>query len=759
MVGVNLVSGGGLTSWRDQLTSILVFNAGTGWTPPAASTEELAQVQGTLYLLRKNSAKGARECIFTTAVATVRRTETPFSYQLAIMRAYEEGEAELLDDMDEEEEEEREFLLREELKPRIGTFENQQTLIWRDLEEADEGGSPSDENLYEFVVDERTDPNIFNHFFESVLRAIFERKTGSPSDNVPMTELMKTFSDGTLLPLSAPEQDPVPASVAEVGDDDYLVMETSDLYIWDMELEAFRQPDMVENPVEIRIVQTGQYQYYLRAKSQGMWVLGHKITDDINGKANAALRSFTWNHTTARGIIEAWCLKFLYPETYTRFTNVMGMCIYEAENAMDWSKIKEIEQDYVITAMTEDVDMTDVEEDEAAVEGALNEDSEQSDESEEEEHTDWGPNKEKNSGLAVGHKGISVVLRGGQVGIFKETTDGKLELGGSVRKIAAPGRDGKAFNPNKMMLHDQDRSLVLMNPNNANSLYKMDLETGKVVDEWKLTENVAINSMTPVDKLAQTTVEQTLLGTSHNALFRIDPRLSGSKLVQTDMKQYTTKNKFSSIVTTGAGNIAVGSEKGEIRLFDALGKNAKTLLPGLGDAIRGIDVTKDGRWVIATCKTYLLLIDTQIGTGKYVGSSGFTRSFPADSKPTPKKLQLRPEHVAYMKAAINFSPAKFNTGRDAKETTIVTSNGPFVIAWNFEKVKKGILDKYEIKRFTANVVEDNFSFGNDKDIIVTLTDDVYMLPKRALTQFKGRKSLVEAPADRPSRSNIVNAPY
>jgi VID27 N-terminal region len=40
---------------------------------------------------------------FTTAVATVRRTETPFEYQLVITRAYQEGEAELLDDIDEDE--------------------------------------------------------------------------------------------------------------------------------------------------------------------------------------------------------------------------------------------------------------------------------------------------------------------------------------------------------------------------------------------------------------------------------------------------------------------------------------------------------------------------------------------------------------------------------------------------------------------------------------------------------------------------------
>jgi len=34
------------------------------------------------------------------------------------------------------------------------------------------------------------------------------------------------------------------------------------------------------------------------------------------------------------------------------------------------------------------------------------------------------------------------------------------------------------------MLHNQDTSMVLMNPNDSHSLYKLDLNYGKVVEEW-----------------------------------------------------------------------------------------------------------------------------------------------------------------------------------------------------------------------------------------------------------------------------------
>ena len=44
-----------------------------------------------------------------------------------------------------------------------------------------------------------------------------------------------------------------------------------------------------------------------------------------------------------------------------------------------------------------------------------------------------------------------------------------------------------------MMLHGQDRSMIMMDPKNKNALYNLDLETGKVVDEWKMNELLVMN--------------------------------------------------------------------------------------------------------------------------------------------------------------------------------------------------------------------------------------------------------------------------
>jgi hypothetical protein len=200
--------------------------------------------------------------------------------------------------------------------------------------------------------------------------------------------------------------------------------------------------------------------------------------------------------------------------------------------------------------------------------------------------------------------------------------------------------------------------MLIMNEDNPNSLFSMDIELGKIVEEWTIHDDVPVTHIAPESKFAQMTPQQTLIGASGNALYRIDPRVSGNKMVDSQFKQYTTKQKFSGITTTEQGRLAVGSEKGEIRLFDAIGKNAKTALPPLGDPIIGIDVTANGRYIVATTKTYLLLIDTLIGDGKYAGSFGFDRSFPANAKPVPKRLQLRGEHVAYMSNEVSFSPAR-----------------------------------------------------------------------------------------------------
>jgi hypothetical protein len=139
----------------------------------------------------------------------------------------------------------------------------------------------------------------------------------------------------------------------------------------------------------------------------------------------------------------------------------------------------------------------------------------------------------------------------------------------------------------------------------------------------------------------------------------------------------------------------------------------------------------------------------------------------------PRRLALTPAHVAQFqhetKAPISFTTARFNTGLDDKETTIITATGPFIITWSMKKILAKRKDPYNIKRYAEEVKADNFKFGSDKNLIVALPNEVDMVARRALT--KPTRESIATPsrvgANRRSgvrgsylgRNEIVNSPY
>ncbi|KAL9593835.1 MAG: hypothetical protein Q9219_007364, partial [cf. Caloplaca sp. 3 TL-2023] len=69
-------------------------------------------------------------------------------------------------------------------------------------------------------------------------------------------------------------------------------------------------------------------------------------------------------------------------------------------------------------------------------------------------------------------------------------------------------------------------------------------------------------------------------------------------------------NALSTGPTAGRAHFAVASEKGDIRRFNKL---------GLGDLIIGLVVSADGHWILAICRTSILLIDALQKDGKNKG--------------------------------------------------------------------------------------------------------------------------------------------
>ncbi|KAM6495830.1 VID27 cytoplasmic domain containing protein [Amanita muscaria] len=746
---------------------------GKVWQDPNAA--EVVKIStGQLYLSRPGNIRSSRECIYNDAMATIRRIPAvDHNFQLVITRVFEEGDQELLEDEDETDEE-RVFLIGEDLEFRTGELDGEPTFIWRDLEgDVDE--------LYEYTATGTNEPT--RAFFETCMyRAMYERKyrrnAQTTTDNdleefiyrPPAKTKARSKAKKPKKSIETPTAvdqsfESVAAATPEAGDDipesgqslqllphQVISRQEAQFYFWDA-VQGFLPQGSVAAQV-IRI-DGSAFDYWLVATSGDNNILAHRITSEMNQKWSHKMLSLTWNFYADDGSPRSCLLHFPDQGDFQKMVEIVTQCQWESLHQEEWRKAKVEDQRYVLSA-NEDVEMKDVDEDEEDEEEVLSElDPEETEESEDEE--DAAPllaSSDHNSQLMVGYKGDrSYVVRGNNIGVFNHSVDNGVKYYATISKISTP--QGTSFKPQNVMLHDQDTKMVLMNPTDPNSLYSMDIERGKVIEEWKVHEDVTVDHIAPDNKYAPTTREQTLVGASHNALFRIDPRIPGTKMVESQFKQYVSKNKFSGVATTAAGKLAVASEKGDIRLFDSIGKNAKTALPPLGDPILGIDVTADGRWIIATTKTYLLLIDTLIGEGRYQGSFGFDRSFPATAKPIPRRLQLRNEHVAFMNHQISFTPARFNQGEGQVENAIVTSTGSYIIAWDFAKVKKGFLDKYEIKKYEHEVVQDNFKFGDDHEIIVALQNNVLAVNKNQLKK-PTRKSL--AP-ELLSRSSIVNSPY
>lgn len=169
--------------------------------------------------------------------------------------------------------------------------------------------------------------------------------------------------------------------------------------------------------------------------------------------------------------------------------------------------------------------------------------------------------------------------------------------------------------------------MLLRDPLDPTVAYTLDLERGQVSDRLELNGRDIVNFL-PESKFAQLTPEQTFIGHSHNAIYRIDPRLSErNKVVESQCKTYAGKLNFVSASTTETGEIATLTDKGELRLYDALGKNAKTALPAIGSGAFFTDVTKDGRWVVITQRDHLLVVDATIKDGRYAGESGCASPF------------------------------------------------------------------------------------------------------------------------------------
>ena len=462
-----------------------------------------------------------------------------------IQRAYEEGEAELADD-DEDgsadvlgtDKDEKTFLLDQSLQFRSDIKGGEAVFAWRDL-------SGDSDDIYEFVCDESTKPAEVSTFEIAAIECQYERKFRKSKDNATEKDLEQFNFEKEAIPSASPlskpsaksleapsyedlrqqsslvasakgqkgskrtqqslvpAKDPAPTvappSATQPDSLEVLAQERAELHLFDFESGSFIMQDQ---SVIATVHETGSWQYWLHISGSEREWLGQRVVADLNPVFNFEYLSFIFNHYTADGSAYSWLLRFRDTETEERFQDGLMRALWEQLNEMKWKKVDKDDQQYVLDAF-QDLTMEDVpeeSEEDQEYEDAVEEGGQESEHYDTDEEEDDVVTRDQdgnvNSQLAVGYKhDRSFVVRGSKIGVFKHTPNNNLEFSTNISKVTTP--KGQLFSPKKVMLHAEDSNMIMQNEENPNSLYRMDLEYGKVVDEWKVHDDIAVKSFAP----------------------------------------------------------------------------------------------------------------------------------------------------------------------------------------------------------------------------------------------------------------------
>jgi len=478
------------------------------------------------------------------------------------------------------------------------------------------------------------------------------------------------------------------------------------------ELSETGQTVVLVPKVNLLVVDAGSFKFYLEIFDEKMNIIyKRQIQSDLNYHVDEERNSFKWVEIKAgSGDISVYSCT-LPKDLIHAYKLVFAQCLFETANQEHIESVlkKSEERDYARKWFENDVqpiqEIPSQENDEMEIED------------------DYIPATNNPAGQNTGQVQAKVldrsfVSKGSKISVFMANDDDN-SLEHIVTLPPVKTFDGIEIHPKKMMMHEQDtKVLMLSDPSNA-KVYYMDLAKGKIVNEFEGDGSNRFTDMAPVSKHSGFTHNPCFITANPRNLFLIDPRIGDKNKIVAE-KIYAQAPQFSCIATNGIENaFATGSDKGEIRLYKEVGQNAKTLFPGLGDPILSLDSTLDAQWLLATTKTYLMLIQTIID-----GKNGYKISISKERR-TPFRLTILPQDMKkYKMTEVDFQTAKFNDNENLSERCIVASTGPYLITWNLKHVLRGQTHKYEIKRLDDYIVSNEFRYKRDDNLLVTMPKDI-----------------------------------
>ncbi|XP_010061761.2 protein CYPRO4 [Eucalyptus grandis] len=453
---------------------------------------------------------------------------------------------------------------------------------------------------------------------------------------------------------------------------------------------------------------------------EGWWVL--KIGSKVRARVGAGMQLRYFGEQRRVDFVAGglWAVKFLSNEDYRAFGGRYQDCLFEntyGYEATEQNRIKVYGKDFMGWAKPEAADDSMWEDAEDSLSpGSVTPLRPSQDLLEEFEEVANGGIQSLALGaldnsFLVGDSGIQVVKNFSH-GIHGKGVFVNFDSGSSHRN----GLSTTYSTPKKALLMKAETNMLLMSPINegkphGRGIHQLDIETGKIVSEWKFEKDgadIAMRDIVNDSKGAQLDpTGSTFLGLDDNRLCRWDMR-DRKGLVQnladantpvlnwTQGHQFSRGTNFQCFATTGDGSIAVGSLDGKIRLYSTNSmRQAKTAFPGLGSPITHVDVTFDGKWILGTTDTYLILICTLFTDKDGKTKTGFNGRM-GNRISAPRLLKLTPldSHLAGVDNKFRGGQFSWVTENGKQERHLVATVGKFSVIWNFQQVKNGSHECY-----------------------------------------------------------------
>ncbi|MBA0849775.1 hypothetical protein Goshw_020594 [Gossypium schwendimanii] len=405
-----------------------------------------------------------------------------------------------------------------------------------------------------------------------------------------------------------------------------------------------------------------------------------------------------------------WALKFLSDEEYRNFVTQFQNCLFENVYGMEASeenKVKVYGKEFIGWMKPEVADDSMWEDADDLSSGSIPVKGNRELMEEFEEAANGGVQS-----LALGALDNSFLVNDLGVQVYRNFNRGIHGKGICVKFDAGGSRIGgspSSSTPKKALLMRAERNMMLMSPENegkpnATGLKQVDIETGKIVTEWKFEKDgadITMRDITNDTKGSQLDPsESTFLGLDDNRLCQWDMRdrkgvvqniaTSDSPVLHWSQgHQFSRGTNFQCFASTGDGSIVVGSLDGKIRLYSKTSmRQAKTAFPGLGSPITHVDVTYDGKWVLGTTDTYLVLICTLFTDKDGKTKTGFSGRM-GNKIPAPRLLKLTPldSHLAGNNNKFHGGHFSWVTENGKQERHLVATAGKFSVIWDFQQVK------------------------------------------------------------------------